>query len=106
MGHLDFPPVFPRSPRDGWAQVRPYSGPLPPLLWVGTRLAFLELYLLSASPLSGKAGSFDISSPKPEPTGLGENQGPVFDTWVITNPSACSCPKEGPGGAKGDSRHL
>lgn len=52
MGHLDFPPVFHRSPRDGWAQVRPYSGPIPPLVWVGTRLAFLAL--LSAFGFTSK----------------------------------------------------
>lgn len=38
--------------RDGWAQIRPYSSPLPPLVWVGTRLAFLEL--LSAFGFTSK----------------------------------------------------
>lgn len=45
-------------------------------------------------------GSFDLGSPKPEPTALGENQGPIFDIWVITSPPACGCPREGPLGCK------
>lgn len=78
MGHLNSPqgPTGVVTTLDGLG-----TGPSflqPPCFGLGTHLAFLELCLLLASPLSrwvGGWGSFGIISPKPEPTALGEAQG-------------------------------
>lgn len=63
MGHLDFPSVFHGScDHRWWVGTGPSSLRPPPLVWVGPRLAFLEL--LSASGFTSKWRGLLISAPQ------------------------------------------